>query len=204
MGMKVQILEKSRALFMKYGIKSVTMDDIASALGISKKTIYQHIKNKEDLLLDLLELMNEEDTTTVKRLVINSQNAIEAMMNIATWSATRIEMISEVALFDLKKYYPLIWDTIIRKEREKIYELTKVNIQWGKREGLYHSDIDEDLVSRIHVGHALFITDDELFPIQSFPRYALIVNLMKNYLLSICTSSGKDVLEMKMKQIRKQ
>ena len=202
--MKGFIIEKSRGLFMKYGIKSVTMDDIATALGISKKTLYQHIKNKEDLLLELLEQMNQEDSAVVKQLVVDSGNAIEAMINIATWSATRIELVSEVALFDLKKYYPLIWDSIIKKEREKIYELTKVNIQWGKREGLYQSDIDEDLVSRIHVGHALFITDDELFPVQSFPRYALVVNLMKNYLLSICTPAGRDILELKLKLIRKQ
>ena len=111
MDSKAHILQKSHALFMRYGIKSVTMDDIARELAVSKKTLYQFFENKADLLQQIANENMEKDKAMMARALTDSKNAIDEFLHMARYITNEISQISPTALYDMQKYYPEIWQS---------------------------------------------------------------------------------------------
>jgi len=190
-------------LFMRYGVKSVTMDDLAGSMGISKKTLYQFVKNKEDLLDGLLDYMHCKDTSEMERIIAASEDAIDALLNVANLVSQKLELISPVTIYDMKKYYPRQWSKIDEYERKQIYSFTLQNLDRGRREGLYREDLDLDFVARLHVGQAMMMTDEAVFPSEKYPKSRLMFSLMNHYIMGISTEKGRAILSERMQEILK-
>lgn len=190
-------------LFMRYGVRSVTMDDLAGSMGISKKTLYQFVKNKEDLLDGLLDHMHCKDTNELAGIIAASKDAIDALLNVAKMVSQKLELISPVTIYDLKKYYPRQWAKIDDYERKQIYSFTLENLERGKREGLYREDIDTDFIARLHVGQSMMVTDESIFPSDQYTKTRLMFSLMHHYIMGISTEKGRTVLSQRMQELLK-
>ncbi|MCK5101198.1 MAG: TetR/AcrR family transcriptional regulator, partial [Cyclobacteriaceae bacterium] len=106
---KEKIIEESIVLFMKYGVRSVTMDDVAKHLGISKKTIYLHFKDKEEIILLSTSVYFEKEQRDMEEIENGTENAVEHLYNLSVCLRDRLRNINSSVLFDLKKYYKSAW-----------------------------------------------------------------------------------------------
>lgn len=164
MTLEEKILSDAKSLFMRYGLRSVTMDDIAKHLGISKKTIYQYVDHKKDLINKILVNHTNEETCIVDRIQDGSKDAIDEILRIAKYVILQLSQLSPNTIYDLQKYYQQsyqIWESF---HQEVVFEVIKRNIVRGKEEGLYRSDLDEQFIAKIYIEMTRMLSDPEKFP----------------------------------------
>jgi AcrR family transcriptional regulator len=145
-----KILLKVRGLYIRYGIKSVTMDDVARELGISKKTLYQHVADKNDLVAKVFEMQMNENTQSFEYLFNDGSNAIDQLLVAFEWIAGGTREYSLVSDYTLKKYYPDLHSRITRSRQEHFIKFIKRNLIQGQEEGLFRNDLDVNIISKIH------------------------------------------------------
>jgi AcrR family transcriptional regulator len=144
------IIEKVGALFIRYGIKSVTMDDIARHLGISKKTIYTYVKDKNELV----EMVVNEQVN--KHLHANAfppdsnMNALDELLLVYKNAREMLMNTNPGYQYDLKKYYPKLCAKYSSFKKEHLFEKIKNNLIKGKKEGIYRAEINEDIIAHMH------------------------------------------------------
>ena len=173
MNYKEEILKKTFDLVMKYGIKSVSMDDISKSIGISKKTIYQFFENKRSLIEEVIDDHIKEDEQIIAQIVDKSQNAIDEIIDIARHVLSFLKGMSPSMMFDTQKYYPRIWEKVETQHFKFIQDIIKTNIERGQKEGLYNDDLNSDIISKIYVKQTLTMADEETFPSSEYERSEL-------------------------------
>ena len=141
-----RILDKSQELFLRYGIKSITMDDIARELGISKKTLYQYVDNKADLIQQIVVRFIQEEKERIGEICRQSTDAIEEMFNIASHVTQHLRSMAPSTMYDLQKYYREAWKMIEALNQQHIYNIIRENIEKGIRQGIYRKDINPDIM----------------------------------------------------------
>ena len=192
---ETKILKKSSEMFMTYGIKSVTMDDISRANGISKKTLYRYVDNKADLLNKVLVLQNEEEKLALIECKEQANNAIEEMILISRYVNKLLQSINPSAVYDLQKYYIEHWNLMRSLHEKYIFNLIKENLKIGIQENLYRDDMNIDIVAKLYGGTSHLILDTNLFPINQYKRSDLHREMVRYHLHSIVSEKGHDVLE---------
>ena len=165
MELKQRILHKVSEMFMRYGIKSVTMDDISRNLGISKKTLYQFVDNKADLLQQVFQQHIEDEVLAMEDIVRQSKDAIEETLNMAKYVTDLLRDMSPNTLYDLQKYYREIWQMMEVLHQQHIYKVIFNNLERGIKETLYREDIDPDIIARLYAGCNAIIVDEAIFPL---------------------------------------
>lgn len=200
---KNNILQKVTALFFKYGIKSVTMDDIARELGMSKKTLYQFFENKNDLLTQIMGIESQRDEETTCFVMKNSENAVDELMGFAKHGLAEFAKVksSPTIVYDLQKYYREIWVEFETGMNQRIYEGTKNNIERGKNEGLYRLEIDADVVAKLYVRQMMAIIDEDIFPSKSYDKVRLFQQYLIYHIYGIATPKGIALFDSKMKAL---
>ncbi len=202
MNWKDKILPIVFELYMKYGIKSISMDDISRALGISKKSLYEVIKGKDELVHQIVHfhISNERKETQV--IIEKSSNAIEVMFLTTRHVLKYMRKMSPSLLFDLKKYYPEVWNTIEESHFGYIKEVIQNNMIRGQSEGLYRIDFNPEIIAKLYISNALTVTNTEIFPLDQYDRVQLFEELINYHLQGITTDVGKETLKtLKLKQI---
>ena len=157
------ILEKVGELYNKYGIKSVTMDDVARELGMSKKTLYQYIENKNDLVSKVLDYHLFEKDCSFKKISKKNLNAIEELLEVGVQIIKSIKDYNPSTEYDLKKYYPELFKKLHTVRKERMFESIIKNIQKGKKEGLFRDDLDEEIITKMQTSRFLNMSSDEFF-----------------------------------------
>lgn len=193
------ILEKVRDLYVRYGIKSVTMDDVAHQLGISKKTLYQHVVDKNDLVLKVFELEIDDNCTQFECSFSEDSNAIEQLFDVHRWVMKRMKEHSPVSDYDLKKYYPDLYRRIEKIRRERMYEFVINNLRKGKKEGIYRSDLDEEIITKIHVSRIQNTFDSELLTNEEKTSFKVFYEFFIYHVRGIASEKGIKILEEKLK-----
>lgn len=188
------ILEKAESLFMRYGVKSISMDDVARALGISKKTLYQHFATKEELLIQTLEHNRQCELALIQHTLTHSDNALVEIVEIAKMVIRQLERVSDSLIFDLKKYHPDAFKILEDTRRTHIYEHIRRNLEKGIQQGLYLDTLDIEIMARIHVNSFNLMMDDKLFP-ESLPKHHIFREYILHYLRGIVTPLGLQYLE---------
>ncbi len=158
-----EILKKVSALYRKYGIKSVTMDDVAHELGISKKTLYQFVSDKTELVKMVVEHVRRCDFSSTKKNKGADLNAIEEMIEVSRHVHNLMKDHSPTYEYDLKKYYPDIYRNLISARRKLMYESMIENIRKGKKEGLYRKELDEKIIAKLHLLRVENMPSSEIF-----------------------------------------
>lgn len=140
--LKERIIQKASEMFLKLGFKSVTMDDIASRMSCSKKTIYKHFENKELLIAETTATVHEELHARINSIVENRLNAIAENFEIRKMFNDMFRTADTSPLYQLKKHYVDIYDIVVTRETEQCKKLFSNNISKGIEEGLYRADVD--------------------------------------------------------------
>lgn len=148
--MKDKIIAKATEMFLKFGFKSITMDDIAGEMCISKKTIYKFFINKEVLITESTETLHKTVYQIIETIIAEDYSAIQENFEIKKMFKGVFQSAETSPLYQLKKHYPEIYDKVMNQEYEECSRYMKHNIQKGIDQGLFRENIDIDMYSRFH------------------------------------------------------
>lgn len=188
--MKQEIINKSTELFLNLGFKSVTMDDIANTMGISKKTIYAHFKNKNELV----------DATTLHLFLVISKE-IDAVCDLQKNPVEEIYEIKKVVMnhlkneksspqFQLKKYYPKTFKSLKDKQYQMMQTCVTDNLNRGVASGIYRDTIDVSFIAKLYFHSLIAVRDNDLFPLKNTSMQYLLEQFLEYHLRGICTEKG--------------
>ena len=196
MDQKEQILQGAEELFFRYGVKSVTMDDISRQIGISKKTLYLFVDNKADLIEKIFHRSCEVEITMMAELRKSSKDAIDEMFKLAEYIIGMLRNMSPSLVYDLRKYYMPTWSTIESLHKEHVSSLIKENLELGKKQGVYRKEINTDIIAKLYAGKTSLIVDQELFPIPQYNQAELFKSYFSYHIHGIASPKGlKPVLD---------
>ena len=198
-----KILLKVRELYMKYGIKSVTMDDVARELGISKKTLYQFVTDKDDLVgkfIDNETVIRQEEICKCFRIGFN---AVEELFEISIFMNKLMRDQNPATEHDLRKYYPSHYQKTVKARREGIFNYILTNLKKGIKEGLYRKEMNKEVIAKLYLWRSENIHFNELFTVEEFTSIKLFVELLTYHVRGIATEKGIIVLADKVKELEK-
>jgi AcrR family transcriptional regulator len=193
--MKEEILQQASDMFLTLGFKSVTMDDIAQRMGISKKTIYLHFATKPELVEACTEYLFEKVSHGIDCICSLNKNAIEELFAIKAFMAQQLKNEAASPLYQLQKYFPSVFKCLRKKQFEKMKSCVEGNIEKGIQLGLYRPNLNPDFISRIYFVLGTGIKDIEVFPPEQFENKALTDQFLEYHLRAIVTPAGLDLLE---------
>lgn len=192
--MKEEILEKATDMFLNLGFKSVTMDDLANEMGISKKTIYAHYDNKTKLIEDSTFHLFYGVSKGIDYICSLKKNPIEEIYEIKKFLMLHLKGEKSSPQYQLQKYYPKIHENIKQKQFEMMQDCVLDNIKRGMEQGIYRENLDIGFVARIYFFGVTSIKDHNLFPIDKFPTESLMDNYLEYHLRGIVTPKGRKIL----------
>ena len=192
--MRDEILYKSQELFLNLGFKSVTMDDIASEMGISKKTIYVHFPNKTKLVEATTLQLFETISNGIDCICELQKNPIEEIFDIKQFVMAHLKNEKSSPQYQLQKYYPKIFTTLKSKQFEVMQGCVTENLKRGIKLGLYRANLNVDFISRIYFNGMVTLKDQELFPLKKFSMNTLMEYYLEYHLRGICTPKGLETL----------
>ena len=200
---KERIILEAKALFLKLGIRSVSMDEIAAQLGISKKTLYQHFKDKDELV-DLVLVgqicnMQEEALKTVE----SASNAIEEIFNTMDMMVKHSRNMNPVVIFDLQKYHLSSFQKFHAYQNDFLLNIISNNLKKGVEEGFYRSDINIEILSKFRLATLMIGFNMEAFPSDKFNVTEVSLVVIENFLYGLATEKGYNMIE-SYKQKRKE
>jgi AcrR family transcriptional regulator len=193
------IIVESMKLFMKLGVRNISMDDIARELGISKKTLYQYVENKQDLLEMAFGYMIEKDGSRCIEGDIEKMNAIDILLAVSRAVSKEMKEINPINAYELQKYYPAIYKEFVNKKRDQVFEQVKQNFAQGIAEGIYCNDVDIDLVARLYIKKLVDVHDPEFLASIDFSFEKVFQVMFDNHIRGIANQTGLEYYE---KQIR--
>jgi TetR/AcrR family transcriptional regulator, cholesterol catabolism regulator len=189
------LLIKIRELMFRLGIKSLSMDDIAKQLGISKKTIYQYFESKADLIDKVLEMTLDEQKEDNERLISENKNAIDQLLKMYVLNSRMMEAINPALIFEMNKYYPESWKKLFDFRNGYLVDLVLNNLLQGIKSGLYRYDIDVDIVARLYTNNSLSMLNQELFPSKKYSHSSVFNQMFLYHIRGIASHKGLQYLE---------
>lgn len=192
--MRENIIDKAAELFLTLGFKSVTMDDIAQEMGISKKTIYVHFANKTKLVEAVTFALFDTICDGIDGICEASNNPIEELYDIKMFVMHHLKNEKSSPQFQLKKYYPQIHDALKVKQFAKMHDSVKESLQKGVDTKLFRSNINIDFISRMYFNGMIGIKDDAIFPKEIYTMDYLMESYLEYHLRAIVTDNGLNIL----------
>ncbi|MBN2891825.1 MAG: TetR/AcrR family transcriptional regulator [Bacteroidales bacterium] len=184
-----EILEKAREMFMTYGLRSITMDDLAREIGISKKTLYQHYKDKADLIKKIVHLEVEKMTKLMESIFLSGENTIDRMIKINKLMIEMKKNTPKNVQFDLEKYYPDIAEEINEKTENKMFKAIKQNHEIGIKEGLIRNDLDTNIIAVLQLCRSNYSNKfTELLP--EYDDEKILNEIFEYHIRGIATPKG--------------
>lgn len=196
-----RIVSKAHELFMRYGIRSVSMDEVANHLGMSKKTIYQFYTDKDALVADVIsiEIKEKQDECLMHRE--RSENAIHEIFMATDMLLELLTHMNPALIFDLEKYHPATFQKYHDYKNAFLFQLMKENIDWGKKEGLYREEVMSDIMARFRLASVFLIFNPENFPNSKHSAGTLVTEITDNFLYGLASAKGQKLIQ-KYKQQR--
>lgn len=201
MEIKEKILQKAEELFLRYGLKSVTMDDLARQLSVSKKTLYQFVTNKADLVEQIFHMHIAEEKALMGEVRSNSGDAVEEMIQLARYAIQQLRKLSPTLVYDLQKYYQDIWQLIQNLHSVHVQSLIKENIERGMQQGVYRSDLNVDIIAKIYVLSTLAIVNEQTFPQKQYNKEVLFTEFIKYHIQGIASEKGLELYKKHVEQV---
>jgi len=192
--MREQIINTAAELFLTLGFKSVTMDDIANEMGISKKTIYVHFANKTKLVEAVTFELFGRICEGIDGICNTAINPIEQLYDIKMFVMHHLKNEKSSPQYQLKKYYPQIYELLKIKQFEKMHDSVKQSLQNGIDTELFRPNINVDFISRMYFNGMTGIKDDTIFPQNIFTMDYLMESYLEYHLRAIVTDKGLQIL----------
>ena len=192
---KERILKGTEELFMKYGVRSVSMDDIARHLSVSKKTLYQHFADKDEIVIKVSQAHCERNMQASNEITDSAENAIDELAKFSVMLKQQMEQLNPSLLFDLKKYHSKAWMVWVDFKHKVIQESVVRNLTQGIAEGHFRPELNSEIlaIARIVMVEAAF--DDQLFPRDKFNLVEVQSQLFDHFVFGLCTEKGRKLYQ---------
>jgi len=194
MSTEEKILKGAEELFFRYGMKSVTMDDIAKNLGMSKKTIYQHFKEKDEIVHILMKNSIEEDKCMFNKNFEESQNVVEEVFGLMKHMREIFGKINPNLFYELQKYYPQTWKLFKEFKEDWIQKMVEKVLEKGKIDGYVREDINIKIMARMRMEQIEMGFNPYIFPPDKFSILEVQLALTEHFLYGICTLKGHKLI----------
>jgi AcrR family transcriptional regulator len=191
---KENIIVTAEELFLRYGFKRVTMDDIAREMAISKKTIYQYFKDKNEIVCSVTEQYLQKENAAIEALEAEAENVIEYLVKLSKQLRKHVAVVHPAAMDDLKKYFPQGWKIFIRYKRE--YFLTSMIklLKKGMEEGYFRKEMNPEVLAIMRMEQIPLSFDQQIFPRDRFEFAEVQMELLRHFMAGILTEKGKELL----------
>ncbi len=190
------IVEKAIELFSRYGIRSVSMDDISGELGFSKKTLYQFFRDKQELVSVAMQVSLSEITNHFCKFENDTRNAIEQFLCHRKLLLEKLARYNHSLAYDLKKYFPVIYNELKDYRKEQLYKAHLINLKQGMEEGLYRSDLNADMIAKMMTVHHIYTFDaiNGFFTGEEVFNNDFLEQFITYHFNGICTIKGLEIL----------
>ncbi len=190
-----RIVAKAHELFMRYGIRSISMDEIATHLGISKKTIYQFFADKDALVEAVVDIeigVNERDCLMYNQ---KSENPIHELFLALEMIEDLLRMMNPMVIFDMQKYHPAAFKKFNEHKNSFLYKLIKENLEKGIRQELYRDDINVGILSRFRLASVFLVFNPELFPLGKNSLSDVMREMTLHFIYGVATPKGQKLTQ---------
>jgi TetR/AcrR family transcriptional regulator, cholesterol catabolism regulator len=201
MEVRDKIIHKAYELFKRYGIRSVTMDDLAHECGVSKKTLYQSFEDKDTLVDNIVGEMIGNSQQQCSMYKVKAENAIQEIFLSMDMLQEMFEGVNPAMMFDLRKYHDKSFARVDIHKREFLSNITRNNLERGIAEGLYRPDIKVDIITQFHLATITLAFEQVMFSSLKYSVLDVNLEIMTHYLYGIASSKGVKLIE-KYKQQR--
>ncbi|OFY87495.1 MAG: hypothetical protein A3F72_16395 [Bacteroidetes bacterium RIFCSPLOWO2_12_FULL_35_15] len=197
---KDRILKGAEELFFKYGIKSITMDDISKHLAISKKTIYQYFDDKNQVVETLMKERMRLNECEVEQIAKESDNVIMEVFGLMKHLSAMFSQMNPNLFYDLQKYHPDSWKLFKEFKEECVERMVENSIKKGIKDGLVRSDINPKIIARMRMEMVEIGFNPQIFPPDKFKMLDVQLASLDHFLHGICTIKGHKLIN-KYKQL---
>ncbi len=192
---KDKILKGAEELFTKYGVRSISMDDIARHLAVSKKTLYQHFVDKEDIVTMTSKQHIEKISKEFERIRERAKNAIDELAGLSICMKREMEDINPSLLFDLQKYHPKAWAVWIDHKNNFIRNSVARNLRQGIEEGYFRPDINSNIIASMRIELVEIAFDERIFPREEFKLPEVQLQIFDHFVYGIVTDKGRKLYQ---------
>ena len=201
--MQDRILLKARELMLQSGLRQVTMDDLAQQLGISKKTIYQYYKDKDDLVKEVVNLELKTHAVSCQACGSNAENAIHEMFLVMENMKVMTQTMNPNAMMELEKHFPNAFEIIKNHKDDFLFSLIKQNLKKGIEEGCYRANLDIDIITKFRLETVFIPFNLHFFPLNKFNSLEVHTQLMEHFVYGLMTIKGHELMD-QYKKLSKQ
>ncbi len=198
---KERILRGAQELFMKYGVRSVSMDDIARHLSVSKKTLYQYFADKDEIVTMVAEFHLRYEQATYESLRSAAENAIDELVKISTCIKRDLQKMNPSLLFDLQKYHPKAWSVWLSHKQQYMGQSIIRNQNQGIMEGFFRAEINTDILATARLELIQITFDEHIFPADKYNLAEVNMQLFEHFVYGLLTEKGRKVYEKYKQQL---
>ena len=171
------------------------MDDVAKELGMSKKTIYQFVENKAELVKLTMQYYLGEERTQLEAILKTSKNSVDELIEMVAYFFNQVREFNPSALNDLQKYYPETWGIYNEYRFHFMLGLLTKNLENGVKQGVYRNDLNADVIARLYIGNVEVLINQELFPSKKYVFSDTYKEYLNYHLRGIVSTKGLKYLE---------
>lgn len=195
-----ELFEKVTQLFMRYGIKSMTMDEVSRQLGISKKTLYLFVDNKKDLVKKMMEFHIDCEQCNIEASFSKCDNAIEEIMEMTKEVSEQMKEMHPSILFDMRKYHPEAFQILVNHKDKFVRTCIHKNLEKGIEEGYYRPNMNPEIVTELYLSMMSSIMNPENTPAKDINVRDVHGEMMRYHIRGIASSKGREYLKQKFKE----
>jgi len=192
---KDRILQKANDLFMRYGIRSITMDEIATQLGISKKTIYQFFTDKDEMVEAVVDQEIKRNEEECRGFRTNSDNAVHEIFIALEEMEEMLKGMNPLIMYDLEKHHPKAFKKFRDHKYLLMYKMVKENLERGVKEEIYRLDMNFDVVAKSRIESVFMSFNQDIFPHSRYRIPEVCYELASLFLNGITNSKGRKLIE---------
>jgi hypothetical protein len=191
---EIAIIEQVNQVYLKRGMKSVTMDDMAKELHISKKTLYKYVKNRAELVKKSTCFHVKKEQKLVEEIQSKNLNPIQETREIAGFIIDTLSKVNPVVHYDLEKYFPDSWELLNEYFSGFVYTSILTNLENGQKLGVYRDNFSAEIIAKIFISKLDAIFDASLFPPEKFTFAQVYIDFIQHHLYGIVSEKGSKIL----------
>jgi AcrR family transcriptional regulator len=195
MEIRERIIEEATNQFLQFGIRNVTMDGIAAAMGMSKRTVYEAFKDKSALVYSCLEMLRQKHKGRNEEIYHSSENVVETIFVFMKEGIKAMNAINPVFFRDMEKLYPKAWENLRKNNEKEAFDLSKELLNKGIDEGFFRSEINIPIVAKLFHEQMNLLADEKVFPRDEYSYADVFQSLTINFMRGISTKKGIELID---------
>ena len=200
---KERISVKAEELFMQFGIRSVSMDDIAHSLGMSKKTLYQYYADKDELVHAMIRNHIQQMETDCESCRDQANDAIHEIFITMERIVDELSNMNPMVLYDLEKFHYKAFQHFKEHKDKYLVKIVRNNIEWGISQGLYREDVNVDVMSKFRMESMMIPFNVSVFPPGKYNLATISEMIIENFIYGLATIKGHQLIQQYNEQRKK-